>query len=68
MHLASYKIRGRDSFGVVVGDGIVDLKPRMSARYSSVLDILRAGALNEAKSTAAGVRPDFPLSEAEMTA
>ena len=52
MHLASYKIRGRDSFGVVVGDGIVDLKPRMSARYSSVLDILRAGALNEAKSTA----------------
>jgi 2-keto-4-pentenoate hydratase/2-oxohepta-3-ene-1,7-dioic acid hydratase in catechol pathway len=67
MHLASYKIRGRDSFGVVVGDGIVDLKPRMSARYSSVLDILRAGALNEAKSTAAGVRPDFPLSEAEMT-
>ena len=25
MHFASYNIRGRTSFGVVVGDGIVDL-------------------------------------------
>ena len=67
MHLASYKIRGRDSFGVVVGDGLVDLKLRMAPRYTSVLDILRAGALEEAKAVAAGVRADFPLSEAEMT-
>ena len=67
MHLASYKIRGRDSFGVVVGEGLVDLKPRMAPRYACVLDILRAGALEEVKATAAGVRADFPLSEAEMT-
>src|SRR6476660_6101602 len=66
MHLASYKVRGRDSFGVVVGEGLVDLRTRMSARYASVLDILRAGALDEAKAVAAGVRADFPLSEAEF--
>lgn len=66
MHFASYNIRGRASFGVVAGEGIVDLRPRMAPRYQSVLDLLRAGALDEARSVVAGVRPDFALSEAEM--
>ena len=66
MHLASYNIRGRTSFGVVVGDGIVDLRPRLAPRFASVLDILRGGALDEAKAVAAGVRADFPLAEAEL--
>ena len=34
MRLASYNMRGRPSFGVVVGDGIVDLRARLS-RFSS---------------------------------
>jgi 5-carboxymethyl-2-hydroxymuconate isomerase len=66
MHLASYNVRGRSSFGVVSGDGIVDLKPRLAPRYQSVLDILRADALGEVQSIVAGVRADFPLSEAEL--
>jgi 2-keto-4-pentenoate hydratase/2-oxohepta-3-ene-1,7-dioic acid hydratase in catechol pathway len=66
MHLASYHIRGRSSFGVVLGDGMVDLRPRLAPRLTSVLDILRAGALAEVKSMVAGVRPDFPLTELEM--
>ena len=66
MHFASYNIRGRSSFGIVAGDGIVDLRPRLAPRFQSVLDLLRAGALGLAKSAAAGVRPDFALSEAEL--
>jgi 5-carboxymethyl-2-hydroxymuconate isomerase len=66
MHLASYNVRGRSSFGVVTGDGIVDLKPRLAPRYQSLLDILRAEALGEVQSIVAGVRADFPLSEAEL--
>jgi 2-keto-4-pentenoate hydratase/2-oxohepta-3-ene-1,7-dioic acid hydratase in catechol pathway len=66
MHLASYNVRGRSSFGVVSGDGIVDLKPRLAPRYQSLLDILRAAALGEVQSIVAGVRADFPLSEAEL--
>jgi 2-keto-4-pentenoate hydratase/2-oxohepta-3-ene-1,7-dioic acid hydratase in catechol pathway len=66
MNLASYNVRGRSSFGVVVGDGIVDLRPRLAPRYQSVLDLLRADALSEAKAIVAGVRPDFLLSEAEL--
>jgi 2-keto-4-pentenoate hydratase/2-oxohepta-3-ene-1,7-dioic acid hydratase in catechol pathway len=66
MHVATYNVRGRTSFGVVVGEGIVDLKLRLAPRYQSVLDLLRAGALGEAEATVAGVRADFPLFEVEF--
>ena len=66
MHLATYNIRGRMSFGVVSGDGVVDLRPRLAPRLTSVLDVLRAGALDEVKKITAGVRPDFPLAEVEL--
>ena len=66
MHLASYNIRGRTSFGVVTGEGVVDLRPRLAPRLTSVLDVLRAGALAEVKSVVAGVRPDFSLAEVEL--
>jgi 2-keto-4-pentenoate hydratase/2-oxohepta-3-ene-1,7-dioic acid hydratase in catechol pathway len=65
MRLASYKMRGRPSFGAVVGDGVVDLRSRLS-RFTSLLDVLRADALDEAKVVIGGVRPDLPLSEVEL--
>jgi 2-keto-4-pentenoate hydratase/2-oxohepta-3-ene-1,7-dioic acid hydratase in catechol pathway len=65
MRLASYKVRGREGFGVVIGEGIVDLKPRLS-RFASWLEVLRAGALDQAEQAIAGVRADFPLAEAEL--
>jgi 2-keto-4-pentenoate hydratase/2-oxohepta-3-ene-1,7-dioic acid hydratase in catechol pathway len=65
MKLASFVVRGRPSFGAVIDDGIVDLRPRLP-RFRTLLDVLRAGALEEAKASAEGVRPDFPLSEAQM--
>ena len=68
MHFASYNIRGRTSFGVVIGDGIVDLRPRMAPRFTSVFDLLRADALDEAKAVAQSVRADFSLAEAEWLA
>src|SRR6185295_13910506 len=66
MHLATYNIRGRSSFGVVSGDGVVDLRPRLAPRYASVLDVLRADAFGEVERTVASVRADFPLSEVEL--
>jgi 2-keto-4-pentenoate hydratase/2-oxohepta-3-ene-1,7-dioic acid hydratase in catechol pathway len=65
MRLASYNMRGRPSFGVVVGDGIVDLRGRMS-RFSTLLEVFRARALGEAKAISDGVRPDMPLTEIEL--
>jgi 2-keto-4-pentenoate hydratase/2-oxohepta-3-ene-1,7-dioic acid hydratase in catechol pathway len=65
MRLASYNMRGRPSFGVVVGDGIVDLRARLS-RFSTLLEVFRAQALGEAKAASDGVRPDVPLSQVEL--
>ncbi len=66
MQLASYNVRGRTGFGAVVGDGIVDVRSRLAPRFTTLLDVLRADALDEVAATAAGVRADFPLSEAEL--
>ena len=65
MRLASYNLRGRPSFGAVVGDGIVDLRARLS-RFATLLEVFRAGALAEAKAAATGVRPDVRLDEVEL--
>ncbi len=66
MKLASFKVRGRDSFGAVVGEGVVDLKTRLAPKYSSVLDLLRGNGLDAARAASSGVRADFPLSEVEF--
>ena len=66
MHLASYNIRGRSSFGVVSGDGIVDLRTRLAPRFQSVLDVLRGDGFAEVQAISAGVRPDFPLTEVDL--
>jgi 2-keto-4-pentenoate hydratase/2-oxohepta-3-ene-1,7-dioic acid hydratase in catechol pathway len=65
MRLATYNFRGRPSFGAVVGDGIVDLRGRLS-RFSSLLEVFRAQALGEAKAASEGVRPDVRLAEVEL--
>jgi 2-keto-4-pentenoate hydratase/2-oxohepta-3-ene-1,7-dioic acid hydratase in catechol pathway len=66
MKLASFKVRGRESFGAVVGEGVVDLKTRLAPKYSSVLDLLRGNGLDAARVAANGVRADFLLSELEF--
>jgi 2-keto-4-pentenoate hydratase/2-oxohepta-3-ene-1,7-dioic acid hydratase in catechol pathway len=67
MKIASYKVRGRESFGIVVGEGVIDLMPRLKPRFTSVLDLLRAeDGLAAARDAAQGVRADFPLSELEF--
>lgn len=68
MKLASYKVRGRESFGTVTGEGVVDLKTRLAPRFTSVLDLLRDDGLEVARAAVRGVRADFPISEVEWLA
>jgi 2-keto-4-pentenoate hydratase/2-oxohepta-3-ene-1,7-dioic acid hydratase in catechol pathway len=70
MKLASYKVRGRESFGAVIGSGagqgVVDLRPRLGSHFASALDLLRnEGGLKLARDTMSGVRADFSVSELE---
>jgi 5-carboxymethyl-2-hydroxymuconate isomerase len=71
MKLASYQVRGRESFGAVVGNnmdlGVVDLKTRLGPHFANLLDLLRDdGGLDIARAAARGVRADFPLAEVEL--
>jgi 2-keto-4-pentenoate hydratase/2-oxohepta-3-ene-1,7-dioic acid hydratase in catechol pathway len=45
MKLATYKANGKESWGAVAGDGIVDLARR--TKYATLFDALRAGALDQ---------------------
>jgi 2-keto-4-pentenoate hydratase/2-oxohepta-3-ene-1,7-dioic acid hydratase in catechol pathway len=52
MHLATFSVNGRKSYGVVAGDGIVDLGKL--TKYPTLLDLMRAGAIDEARAAATG--------------
>jgi 2-keto-4-pentenoate hydratase/2-oxohepta-3-ene-1,7-dioic acid hydratase in catechol pathway len=62
--LASFSAGGRISYGAVTGDGIVDLALQLS--HPSLLDLLRAGALGEAKQVASGAKADVALADATL--
>ena len=64
MKLATFTADGRTSYGAVVGDGIVDLGKRL--KYAGVLQVLRAGALDEARKAAAGAQPDLVLNNVTL--
>jgi 2-keto-4-pentenoate hydratase/2-oxohepta-3-ene-1,7-dioic acid hydratase in catechol pathway len=62
MRIASYMTAEGPSFGLVVGDGIVDLRRRLGGRYASLRAVLEAGALEELRAHA-GAAPDFALAD-----
>jgi 2-keto-4-pentenoate hydratase/2-oxohepta-3-ene-1,7-dioic acid hydratase in catechol pathway len=66
MRLVSFTSRGRPSYGVAVDDGIVDLRVRFGARFPSLLDLLRGDGITDARTAAAGVRPDHRLAEVQL--
>ena len=63
LKLASFTANGRTGYGAVVGDGIVDLGKRL--KHGSVLDVLRADALDEAR-RAADAKPDIALKDVTL--
>jgi 2-keto-4-pentenoate hydratase/2-oxohepta-3-ene-1,7-dioic acid hydratase in catechol pathway len=64
LKIATFTADGRASYGAVVGDGIVDLGKRL--RYGGLLEVLRAGALGEARKAAAGAQPDVVLNSVTL--
>jgi 2-keto-4-pentenoate hydratase/2-oxohepta-3-ene-1,7-dioic acid hydratase in catechol pathway len=63
MKLLTYLWRGKESFGVIVGDGVVDIGSRLGAKYRDLKAVLAAGALDEVRRAAEGRKPDAPLGE-----
>lgn len=61
MKLASFKINGAASYGAVVDEGIVDLKPLCGGRYADLRAVLAADAVDELTALAKGRQADHPL-------
>src|SRR5262245_34733616 len=61
MKLATYSLDGRLSYGVVEGNGVIDLGRRIGARHPDLRTLITAQALDEAKRAAAGAKPDASL-------
>ena len=53
LRLATFKANGRTSYGAVTDKGIVDLGKKLT-KYPTLLDVLRAGAVAEARTAATG--------------
>jgi 2-keto-4-pentenoate hydratase/2-oxohepta-3-ene-1,7-dioic acid hydratase in catechol pathway len=65
--LATFAILGKVSYGAVVGDGIVDLRPHLGeSRYPTLKSVLAARALDAARAAAERERPDHRLLDVEL--
>ena len=58
MKLASFSVDGRESFGVVAGDGVVDLRPIAGEVGATLREALERGALDRVRTWSAGRRAD----------
>lgn len=61
MKVVSFVRNGKSSYGVVSGDGIVDVGAKLGGKYADLVAVLKAGALAEVEATAKGVTADMKL-------
>lgn len=66
MKLASFTASGRASYGVVVGDGIFDLGPRLGPRFPTLRTAIAGNALSEIARLAQNAKPDLSLSAVDL--
>jgi 2-keto-4-pentenoate hydratase/2-oxohepta-3-ene-1,7-dioic acid hydratase in catechol pathway len=66
MKLISFTAAGRSSYGVVLGDRIVDLRRRLGERYPTLRTATAGGALGGAAADVKGATPDIALSQVSL--
>lgn len=60
MKVVSFLRNGKSSYGVVSGDGIVDVGAKLGGKYPDLVAVLKAGALGEVEAAAKGTAADLP--------
>jgi len=61
--LVSFSRDGRAGYGLLAGDGVVDLFARHGAKWPTLREVIADGALLKLAEEAAGLQPDFPVSD-----
>ncbi len=62
MKFASYMADGKASFGIVAGEGVIDVPPLTGGKIASLREALAADAIEDIRRLAAGRAPDRSLS------
>ena len=67
MKLVSFTCRneGRESFGIVVGNGVVDVGRRLAKKYPDIKAVLERSAASELKALAT-LPPDFQIQDIDF--
>jgi 2-keto-4-pentenoate hydratase/2-oxohepta-3-ene-1,7-dioic acid hydratase in catechol pathway len=66
MKLASFLAGVEPAFGVVEGDGIVDMTRRLGGRFATLREALAADALDDIRRAAAGAPADYRLADVTL--
>jgi 2-keto-4-pentenoate hydratase/2-oxohepta-3-ene-1,7-dioic acid hydratase in catechol pathway len=61
MRLASFAVKGDETYGVIMAEGVIDLGARHRARWPTLLAVLTAGALPQVRDLVAGMAADHGL-------
>jgi 2-keto-4-pentenoate hydratase/2-oxohepta-3-ene-1,7-dioic acid hydratase in catechol pathway len=62
----SFSRDGHHGYGVLAGDGVIDLWSRHGARWSTLREVITDGALLDLARDAANLTPDFSASEVHL--
>jgi 5-carboxymethyl-2-hydroxymuconate isomerase len=63
MRFMTFRAGGATRFGVVSGDGVVDLTTRAGGEFADLKAVIAAGALERVGALAGGAKPDFGLAD-----
>lgn len=63
MKLLSFRLHNRESWGVLVDGGVLDLGARHGGRWPSLSAVLSEGALDSVRDLSLGLGPDLPIEE-----
>lgn len=66
MKLVSFHASGRDSYGAVLDDGIVDLGRRLGERYPTLRAAIDGNAVGAVAAEVRTAKPDFSLAQAKL--
>lgn len=66
MKLASFRLNGADTYGVVTDDGIVDVGSQLGGACPDLKAVLTQGALADVKAAAEGGQPAVSVADAEF--
>jgi 2-keto-4-pentenoate hydratase/2-oxohepta-3-ene-1,7-dioic acid hydratase in catechol pathway len=66
MRLVSFEARGNRRYGVLTGDGIIDMSARTGSRWPDLLSVLRAGELPALQAEMRGAAADLRLADVTL--